>query len=242
MHCNINNYLYLLECCSDTKLKTHLEDELKSLYAALEDAASHGGKERKMVDRSELSRIDSELLTWLSSALNKIVKEMPGDGGCLFWALGDQLGLGEGGHLLLRAMVCDYMAANKDRFRPFITGDIDAHIDQMRLSHTYADHPEIMAASEVLNVKIIIYERANDDSPTEIFHPDVATVGRELFICRRFDDHYDSVWSRRSRPRRHGKNETMCCIPFSSLGYTLANITFEITPLIVSCCYGCYVI
>ena len=172
-------------------------------------------KKEEAVDRSVPALIDWNLMQWLID-IGMTVTEVPGDGGCVFWALADQLGLGEGGHLLLRAMVCDHMAANKERFAQFLitdeedeecqAADIDEHIEKMRDPHEYADNMEIVAASEVLQVKINIYEIAGRD-PTVIMREGVDPIGRELNICRRYDNHYDSVWTSRGRPRvQHGKS------------------------------------
>ena len=167
------------------------------------------------VDRSAPELIDWNLMQWLFG-IGMTVTEVPGDGGCLFWALANQLGLGEGGHLILRAMVCDHMAANKERFAQFLitdeedeerqAADIDEHIEKMRDPYEYADNIEVVAASEVLQVKINIYEIAGRD-PTVISREGVDPIGRELNICRRYDNHYDSAWTSRGPPRvQHGKS------------------------------------
>lgn len=60
---------------------------------------------------------------------------IPGDGNCLFRALADQLWGSPNGHLTLRAEVCDWMDARKERYEGFVDEDrtFATHIMCMRV-------------------------------------------------------------------------------------------------------------
>jgi OTU domain-containing protein 3 len=50
------------------------------------------------------------------------IKQIVGDGNCLFRALGDQMGI-EHRHLEIRRNICNYMYNNPENFRKFILSD-----------------------------------------------------------------------------------------------------------------------
>ncbi|KAF8512799.1 hypothetical protein JB92DRAFT_2926390 [Gautieria morchelliformis] len=82
-----------------------------------------------------------------------------GDGNCLFRALADQLWGSPSGHLTLRAEVCNWMEARKERYEGFVDEDrsFDTHIQCMRVPGTYGGHLELSAFSHLKrrNVKVI---------------------------------------------------------------------------------------
>ncbi|GAA5989781.1 hypothetical protein JCM10908_002318 [Rhodotorula pacifica] len=73
-----------------------------------------------------------------------------GDGNCLFRALADQLYGSPSMHLAIRHEICDYLAANADRYRLFVDedsvkGGFDGHVREMRQPGTYGTNIELSA-------------------------------------------------------------------------------------------------
>jgi OTU domain-containing protein 3 len=63
-----------------------------------------------------------------SKQLSKIgleLRDITGDGNCLFRALSDQLEGNEGNHLLYRKQACEYMRRNRLDFEPFVVGLVE---------------------------------------------------------------------------------------------------------------------
>lgn len=59
----------------------------------------------------------------LSAQLAKLgldIREITGDGNCLFRALSDQIEGNENQHLVYRKLVCQYIKQNQDNFEPFL--------------------------------------------------------------------------------------------------------------------------
>lgn len=73
-----------------------------------------------------------------------------GDGNCLFRALADQLYGSPSMHLAIRHEICDYLAANADRYRLFVDedsvkGGFEGHVREMRQPGTYGTNIELSA-------------------------------------------------------------------------------------------------
>ncbi|KAL1739522.1 hypothetical protein HDZ31DRAFT_49256 [Schizophyllum fasciatum] len=101
-----------------------------------------------------------------------------GDGNCLFRALSDQLYGSMSRHAPLRASVCDWIQAHRDRYAPFVEDErgLDAHLRCMRENGTYGGHLELSAFAHMTgkNVKVmqpglvyVISANALDDAAPE---------------------------------------------------------------------------
>jgi OTU domain-containing protein 3 len=56
-------------------------------------------------------------------ALGLTLREVPGDGNCMFRALSDQLHGGSDRHLEFRAGVVEFMKSNREDFEPFLVDE-----------------------------------------------------------------------------------------------------------------------
>lgn len=93
------------------------------------------------------------------------LKEIPGDGNCLFRALADQLYGGQEGQKLhgrLRNETVKYMLKNKEDFEPFFASDegltFDRHLDLLSEDGTYAGNDAIVAFSRRYEVVVVIHQ------------------------------------------------------------------------------------
>ncbi|KAM3871851.1 OTU domain-containing protein 3 [Diretmus argenteus] len=131
-------------------------------------------------------------------ALGLKLREVPGDGNCLFRALGDQLEGHSRGHLRLRQETVQYMMSHRQDFEPFVEDDVPfaQHLSNLSQPGTFAGNDAIVAFARSQQLKVVIHQLN-----TALWEINGAEkqVCRELHIAYRYGDHYDSV-------RRTGDN------------------------------------
>lgn len=131
-------------------------------------------------------------------ALGLKLREVPGDGNCLFRALGDQLEGHSRGHLQLRQETVQYMMSHRQDFEPFVEDDVpfEQHLSNLSQPGTFAGNDAIVAFSRSHQVKVVIHQL---NTPLWEINGAEKQVCKELHIAYRYGDHYDSV-------RRTGDN------------------------------------
>uniref|UniRef100_A0A1A8RXW1 OTU domain-containing protein 3 n=3 Tax=Nothobranchius TaxID=28779 RepID=A0A1A8RXW1_9TELE len=131
-------------------------------------------------------------------ALGLKLREVPGDGNCLFRALGDQLEGHSRGHLQLRQETVQYMMSHRQDFEPFVEDDIPfaQHLSNLSQPGTFAGNDAIVAFARSQQVKVVIHQL---NTPLWEINGAEKQACRELHIAYRYGDHYDSV-------RRTGDN------------------------------------
>ncbi|XP_020828817.1 OTU domain-containing protein 3 isoform X1 [Phascolarctos cinereus] len=125
-------------------------------------------------------------------ALGLKLREVPGDGNCLFRALGDQLEGHSRNHLRHRQETVDYMIRQRDDFEPFVEDDIpfEKHVASLAKPGTFAGNDAIVAFARNHQMNVVIHQL---NAPLwQIRGTDKANV-RELHIAYRYGEHYDSV-------------------------------------------------
>nr|XP_020468287.1 OTU domain-containing protein 3 [Monopterus albus]XP_020468289.1 OTU domain-containing protein 3 [Monopterus albus]XP_020468290.1 OTU domain-containing protein 3 [Monopterus albus]XP_020468291.1 OTU domain-containing protein 3 [Monopterus albus]XP_020468292.1 OTU domain-containing protein 3 [Monopterus albus] len=131
-------------------------------------------------------------------ALGLKLREVPGDGNCLFRALADQLEGHSRGHLRLRQETVQYMMSHRQDFEPFVEDDVPfaQHLSNLSQPGTFAGNDAIVAFARSQQVKVVIHQL---NTPLWEINGAEKQVCRELHIAYRYGDHYDSV-------RRTGDN------------------------------------
>lgn len=131
-------------------------------------------------------------------ALGLKLREVPGDGNCLFRALGDQLEGHSRGHLRLRQETVQYMMSHRQDFEPFVEDDVPfpQHLTNLAQPGTFAGNDAIVAFARSQQVKVVIHQL---NAPLWEINGVEKQACRELHIAYRYGDHYDSV-------RRTGDN------------------------------------
>ncbi|KZT68644.1 cysteine proteinase [Daedalea quercina L-15889] len=113
------------------------------------------GKPLNLSDPAENSQLLNEQLR----AMGLYAAPTLGDGNCLFRALSDQLYGTPAYHLKLRQDICDWIAAHKQRYAPFVDDErgLDVHLQCMRQPATYGGHLELSAFAHMMrrDVKVI---------------------------------------------------------------------------------------
>ncbi|XP_076472456.1 OTU domain-containing protein 3-like isoform X2 [Babylonia areolata] len=127
------------------------------------------------------------------------LRDIPGDGNCLFRALGDQLEGHCQNHYQHRQDTVRYMLNHRTDFEPFVEDDVpfDEHINNLRKQGTHAGNDAIVAFAKLHNVNVMIHQL--NGKPLMIQGPSQGLNIRQLHIAYHNGDHYSSI-------RRHGDN------------------------------------
>ncbi|KAH3827282.1 OTU domain-containing protein 3-like [Dreissena polymorpha] len=123
------------------------------------------------------------------------LRDIPGDGNCLFRALGDQFEGHVRNHFRHRQDVVRFMVDNKADFEPFLVDEdtsFEQHLWQLQKMGTYAGNDAIVAFSRLHKLNIIIHQL---NSPFLLIQgPDsCSSTTRQLHIAYHNGDHYSSV-------------------------------------------------
>jgi len=87
------------------------------------------------------------------------IKEVVGDGACLFRAFADQLSPdGDKAHVDMRERCVDFMEAHRADFEPFLEEDFAGYCSRMRQSATWGGHVEVQALARMTGVNAVIYQ------------------------------------------------------------------------------------
>ncbi|NXA11060.1 OTUD3 protein, partial [Sapayoa aenigma] len=125
-------------------------------------------------------------------ALGLKLREVPGDGNCLFRALGDQLEGHSRNHLRHRQETVDFMVKQREDFEPFVEDDVpfEKHVTNLAKPGTFAGNDAIVAFARNNQINVVIHQL---NAPLwQIRGTDRSNV-RELHIAYRHGEHYDSV-------------------------------------------------
>ena len=127
------------------------------------------------------------------SKLGLYLHDIPGDGNCLFRALGDQLEGHQENHFKHRCDVVDYMVKHTDAFKPFVEDDIsfNTYIAWLRKKGTHAGNDAIVAFAKLHHLNVAIHQL---NKPILMIHgAKDSTIARELHIAYHNGEHYSSV-------------------------------------------------
>ncbi|XP_052571865.1 OTU domain-containing protein 3 isoform X2 [Peromyscus californicus insignis] len=151
-------------------------------------------KERRNRPEAGGSSCEEEFVSFANQlqALGLKLREVPGDGNCLFRALGDQLEGHSRNHLKHRQETVDYMIRQREDFEPFVEDDVpfEKHVASLAKPGTFAGNDAIVAFARNHQLNVVIHQL---NAPLwQIRGTDKSSV-RELHIAYRYGEHYDSV-------------------------------------------------
>ncbi|XP_075696592.1 OTU domain-containing protein 3 [Rhinoderma darwinii] len=161
-------------------------DERAARRAIAKERRNRAGEDG---DNEEFVSFANQLLV-----LGLRLREVPGDGNCLFRALGDQLEGHSQSHLKHRQETVDYMRKHRSDFEPFVEDDVpfDRHVENLAQAGTFAGNDAIVAFARSNQVNVVIHQLNN---PLWQIRGSDKVSARELHIAYRYGDHYDSVRS-----------------------------------------------
>jgi len=157
-------------------------------------------KERKVT--SNVVSADDKSFAAQLELMGLKVREVIGDGNCLFRALADQLDGDDHAHARHRQDVVRYITEHRADFEPFIEDDVPftQHVQNLAQDGTYAGNDSIVAFARLHKLTVVIHQL---DSPAWEVHGETADDGnssksspslvRQLHISYHNGDHYASV-------------------------------------------------
>lgn len=190
-------------------------------------SAGDGGAGNKMAAANSPGMVFASLKQQLAT-LGLAMREIPGDGNCLFGALADQMDGSRATHFKHRQQIVAYMRQNRLHFEPFVEDDVSFHDHMRRLSEvgTFGGNECIVAFARLHNVMVVIHQLNTalwKISGTEESEGG-GTTGMslaEVHISYHNGDHYNSV-------RREGDcslapaNIRIACLP-NNMGWHPGN-------------------
>ncbi|CAF0872520.1 unnamed protein product [Adineta ricciae] len=92
-------------------------------------------------------------------AFNLQLRDIVGDGNCLFRSFADQMDGNQHRHAYYRAKICEYMRANREDFEPFIVDQpFDAFVSSLSKDGTFGGNECLVAFSRLFDAKICIHQ------------------------------------------------------------------------------------
>jgi len=121
------------------------------------------------------------------------MRDVEGDGNCLFRAISDQMIGDESMHEQYRLMAVDYIKSRKEYFAMFLQEgeNIDDHITAMSKDGVWGGDFELVALSEVLGVKFCIHTK--DQTPFIVKSSEKKKFSRVVHLAYHVGEHYSSV-------------------------------------------------
>jgi len=134
----------------------------------------------------------------------KLVKEVEGDGNCMFRSIADQVYSDEGMHPFIRDMCMDHLERNREYFSQFIvteTESFEEYVQRKRKDKCFGNHLELQVFAEIFSRPIEIYESSQPDAkprvevgrPTEDGQNNSTTDVRPIRLSYHNGNHYNSV-------------------------------------------------
>ncbi|KHN73454.1 OTU domain-containing protein 3 [Toxocara canis] len=150
------------------------------------------------------------------------LRDIPGDGNCLFRALGDQLEGHSMNHLKHRMDTVRYMIAHRHHFEPFIDVPFDRYVENLSRPGTYAGQDALVAFARLHKVNIVIHQlnsplwqiQGCEGEPTAELHLSYHN-GEHYSSVRRFGDIADTPPHIRIVSQLTGATEVPCCVSHS---------------------------
>lgn len=158
-------------------------------------------------DQADVARRQAEQEARFAEALAlrnppEVVREVGGDGNCLYRAFSYQLFGTEDMHAEVREECFAYMIANREYFQQFVDGDFDKYIRTHSKNREHGDHIEVVAMAERFNkrVRMDTVEAAGNWADGSVYaaEPALQSLGcvRLMYVGR---NHYRCVVCRDPR-------------------------------------------
>mmetsp|Transcript_7691 Transcript_7691/g.11646 ORF Transcript_7691/g.11646 Transcript_7691/m.11646 type:complete len:337 (+) Transcript_7691:112-1122(+) len=127
------------------------------------------------------------------------IRDVPGDGNCLFRSVADQIVGEQKMHVEYRSKCCKWMKDYPDDFRPFVFDeDWDDYLNRMRKDGEWGGNLEIIALSHALGVHITIHQF--EQPRWEVKCPN--QKARTIHLSYHDGQHYNSVRNLSDDPRK----------------------------------------
>ncbi|XP_033642292.1 OTU domain-containing protein 3-like [Asterias rubens] len=158
-----------------------------------DERATRNAYRKQQKDESYLA--DDENFASFATQLQIVgleLRDIPGDGNCLFRSLGDQLDGHGRNHLKHRGETVRYILDHRGDFEPFVEDDVpfDKHIENLAKSGTYAGNDSIVAFARRHGLNVVIHQL---NAPDWRISGNDRPGTRELHLAYHNGDHYSSI-------------------------------------------------
>eukprot|EP01111_Echinosteliopsis_oligospora_P016482 TRINITY_DN6870_c0_g1_i1.p1 TRINITY_DN6870_c0_g1~~TRINITY_DN6870_c0_g1_i1.p1 ORF type:complete len:347 (+),score=101.47 TRINITY_DN6870_c0_g1_i1:42-1082(+) len=168
-----------------TKHDKKADRHAKKMHKRRRDRILYGGTQW----HADFKRLSDQLLL-----LGLTIKDVAGDGNCLFRSIADQLEDNPNKHGEYRHAIVTYIAANREMFEPFLDteeeGTFEQYIANMSAPTAWGGHMELQAASLLFKINAVIYQL--DQPRWEIVNFKEAGT-KTIHLSYHDGDHYASV-------------------------------------------------
>mmetsp|Transcript_18474 Transcript_18474/g.31616 ORF Transcript_18474/g.31616 Transcript_18474/m.31616 type:complete len:332 (-) Transcript_18474:364-1359(-) len=122
-----------------------------------------------------------------------VVKEMEGDGNCLFRAIADQIDGDESLHMVYRQAAVKQIRDNKEMYTPFIEDDetIEEYCDDLKQDGVWGGQLEMNALANSFKFNVVVHQVDNPSMAQTFFTP-LGSVPT-LHLSYHLGEHYNSV-------------------------------------------------
>jgi len=123
------------------------------------------------------------------------MRDVEGDGNCLFRSIADHIDGDENDHEKYRKMAVEYITKNKEYFALFLLDDekIEDYIQDMSEDGTWGGHFELVALSYLLNVKFALYIKDKEDPVIVKCSEKELRNAKYVHLAYHVDEHYSSI-------------------------------------------------
>jgi len=188
--------------------------------------ADHKKNRHLAKEAAENGEDDSVSLAHQLAPLGLQVREIPGDGNCLFRAVSDQLEGNSRNHTEYRVNTVTFMEHFRDDFEPFVEDDVpfDRHMANLRKSGTFAGNDALVALARYLKISIVIHQAGQPVWQINGCSDDSGKT-RQIHLSYHNGEHYNSV--RRVGDHSNSPSTIVCGKTVSSRPQTDAKAASE---------------
>jgi OTU domain-containing protein 3 len=124
--------------------------------------------------------------------LGLFIRDMKGDGNCMFRSVADQLYSQEHRHAEVRGALCDFVEAHRQDFEPFVEDDedFDVYLARMRGDAEWGGNFELAAVVRCFGVHVIVHQLA---APRYQLTNHERSSSRTIHVSYHDGEHYNSV-------------------------------------------------
>jgi OTU domain-containing protein 3 len=146
-------------------------------------------KNRKQYGDAEWKR-EFDLFLDQLKLIGLTIKDVAGDGNCLFRAIADQMEGNPNKHPTYRKRICEFIDANRDDYEPFLEDDElwEEYMPRMKANGTWGGQMEIQAFSLAYSVNITIHQLGQPRWDIVNFHG-----MKSIHLSYHQGEHYSSV-------------------------------------------------
>lgn len=155
-----------------------------------------GGKRGRRKDKEKEWREHFEAFQKGLNSKGLYMREIDGDGNCLFRSFSDQFHGVEVRHHEYRALAVEYMEENPDEFKPYLDEDemkFEDYLKMMSKAGEWGDHFELQALSRKLKINIVIHMKSGAPMCIFNFPKKTRTIHLAYHMEENFGEHYSSV-------------------------------------------------